>query len=326
MNAKASSVGSRRMLRTVLLAIIVAIAATVFLPAQQIVDSLTADPTVKLHRDVRFGAGRAELLMDIAAPAHGKGPFPTLVFIHGGGWRSDGDAFHTEIYHAARRGYVAARIRYRLLSLRKDGSTKNAFPAQLDDVMASLAFLQQHAREYRVDPHRIGLVGMSSGGHLALLAGLDGAPRGGPACDVRAIVNFFGPSDLRRAYKYYPESRPLLRQLLGGDPDRTSGIYDAASPIHLASRKSPPVLTIHGSDDPVVPLSQSTLLDQRMREVGGQHTLKVLQGEAHGFSAPGMQQATEVMYVFLDRHLHPRNNAEVTAHRNSRLQQAGAEQ
>ena len=309
---------SHPFLRGVLLFTVLLVACAVFLPAQQIVDVLRDDHSISVERRVRYcSRADCDLTMDVAIPRQGKGPFPLLVFIHGGGWRSEGDAFRNDIYTAAERGYVAARISYRLLTQRRGGTVKNVFPAQLDDVNAALQYLREHHTHFRLDSQRIGLVGMSAGGHLALLAGLEG----NDATGVKAIVNFYGPCDLAHAYEHHPQSRTLLELLIGASPRKAAERYTAASPIYLVNRHSPPVLTIHGSDDPVVPLNQSERLDRRMHGVGASHQLEVLQGEVHGFSAEGMQRAVHLMYAFADQHLRPSQSSHSVAHsRNSRRQ------
>ena len=317
-NARLGHVQSHQFLRGVLLFTVLFVAFAVFVPARQIVDVLRDDNSIALERGVCYrSTGGCDLTMDVAMPERGKSPFPLLVFIHGGGWRYEGEGFRSEIQTAAERGYVAARISYRLLTPRRDGTVKNAFPAQLDDVNAALDYLRQHRDRYHLDPERIGLVGMSAGGHLALLAGLEG----NDATGIKAIVNFYGPCDLTYAYQHHPESRRLLELLLEATPRMAAQRYKAASPIYLANRRSPPVLTIHGSEDTVVPLNQSKRLDERMRRVGASHQLEVLPGEVHGFSAEGMQRAMHLMYAFAGQHLRPSQPSHTVAHRRSSTRQ-----
>ena len=300
---------SPQVLRSLLLAVALVLLCVVVFPFQDVMDYFSADPAVRLKRNIEFAHFSDNTLkMDIARPARGKGPFPVLVFIPGGGWQYDGNAFHEEILRAAKRGFVAARVCYRLMDKQKDGRAKHPFPAQIEDVKTAIAWLREHASEYRLDPQRIGLVGMSAGGQLALLAGLD-APQEGPP-RVRAVVNFYGPTDLLEAYEKYPNGRPLLKTLLDGTPDEVRERYKAASPVYYVSKNSPPVLTIHGREDQIVPLEQSELLDAQMKKIGAHHRLVVFDGEYHGFSADGLRRANDLMYRFLQEHLGPLSTAQ----------------
>ncbi len=136
---------------------------------------LSAEVTVK--ENVAYGkAGDAELKLDIALP-DGEGPFPAIVFIHGGGWyQGNRQAYKAAINEAAKRGYVAATITYRLMKFdeaKKETTTATPiFPTQIHDAKAAIRYLRANAEKYHVDPDRIGVTGGSAGGHLSLLVGL----------------------------------------------------------------------------------------------------------------------------------------------------------
>lgn len=306
-----------RALRLALLGIILLVGRAVFLPLHDIAQVFSSEQNIIALHDIQFAVyGRDELTFDLARPATASGPFPVMVFIHGGGWRRDGDAFRQEIFEAARHGYAGVRISYRLLAAH-DGQTCNTFPAQLDDVEAALRFLSEHAATYRLDPQRVALVGASAGGHLALLAGFAHDDTRGAKCDVRAIVNFYGPTDLVHAYRHHPESRTLLRLLLGGTLDRVPRLYERASPVNYVTRDCPPVLTIHGGRDVIVPLDQARLLDERMRLLGAHHELVVMSNDEHGLSEHTWVKARQLMYGFVGRYLDTPASAAATNHKRA---------
>src|SRR6516164_2314897 len=148
-------------------------------------------PEIRVERDLVYGkAGRVQLQLNLALPKKGKGPFPAVVCIHGGGWyqgqRQDMDPM-TELL--ARRGYVAATVGYRLVpSVR--------FPAQIEDCKAAVRWLRANARKYHINPDRIGAIGPLAGGHLSCLLGVtdkkDGLEGSGgnpePSRRVQAVV------------------------------------------------------------------------------------------------------------------------------------------
>ena len=255
--------------------------------------------------------GDRELKLDLARP-EGKGPFPAIVFIHGGGWSGGNrQAYHEAVQDAALRGYVAVTVSYRLTEPDSEGKAKFPFPAQVHDVKCAVRWLRAHAAKYGVDPKRIGATGGSAGGHLALMLGasekvaeLEGD--GGHADQssrVQAVVNYYGPTDMTGLYAAGEALPPIVGPFLGGGPNEVGDRYRAASPVTYVSRKTPPILTLHGTEDRVVPIAQARLLDKRMKKVGALHTLVPLEGQGHGFQGDARARARQLMYRFFDEYL-----------------------
>ncbi|MFD9104191.1 alpha/beta hydrolase fold domain-containing protein [Streptomyces virginiae] len=123
-------------------------------------------------------------LLDVQVPA-GEGPFPAVVWIHGGGWL-DGDRRYPPptVPAALLHGAVLA-AGLALVSIDYRHSLEAPFPAQLHDVKAAIRYVRAFAGDLGVDPDRIGVWGESAGGHLAALAGLVG-PAGAGAPDGTA--------------------------------------------------------------------------------------------------------------------------------------------
>ncbi|MEX1040890.1 MAG: alpha/beta hydrolase [Pirellulaceae bacterium] len=254
------------------------------------------------------------LQLDMAHP-EGEGPFPALVFIHGGGWTGGNrQAFRGPIQEAAGRGYVAVSISYRLMTFdmeKKETTTaKPIFPTQIHDCKAAVRWLKAHAEKYHVDSDRIGVIGASAGGHLALLVGLAGkeadlegsGPHLDQSSDVQAVVNIFGPTEMVTAHQGSTLAW-IFRLFMGGTPEETPETYKAASPVTYVRAGAPPILTLHGDQDPVVPVQQAELLDERLKEAGAPHTLMILKGQGHGFAAAAQQKANEATWKFFAKHL-----------------------
>jgi len=266
---------------------------------------------VSVDENVTYGrAGDVELKLDVAHPA-GAGPFPAILYVHGGAWAGgERTAYRTSIERAARRGYVAAQISYRLTGYNaatmSGGDTP--FPAQLQDCKCAVRWLRSVAGKYRIDPDRIGITGGSAGGHLSLMvgladkeAGLEGT--GGHAeysSRVQAVVNYCGPTDLVHEYDHVPVVQPFLVALCGGTPQEKPDAYRIASPISYLSADDPPILTLHGDRDDLVPVFQARLLDEKMKEAGLPHELLVLEGQGHAIKG---EQADSAFWSFFDRHL-----------------------
>jgi acetyl esterase/lipase len=158
------------------------------------------------------------------------------------------------------------------------------FPAQIHDVKSAIRFLRAHAARYDIDPARIGVVGFSSGGNLALLLGLTGPADGLEGDDdnlqysssVQVVVNLAGATDLVSWNK-----EPYVSAYLGGTLQAKPEQYKKASPINYVKPGTVPILTIHGDQDTAVSPDQALLLDARMKEAGAPHTLIIESGRRH---------------------------------------------
>ena len=270
---------------------------------------------IVIEDNITYGkAGDTELKLDLARP-QGEGPFPAIVFIHGGGWSGGNrQAYRGQIQEAAKRGYVAATISYRLMQFdqaKKETTTATPiFPAQIHDAKAAIRWVRAYAEQYQVDPDRIGVTGASAGGHLSLLVGLtDRASNlegdsGNPdqSSRVQAVVNVFGPTDMASCYEKSSVAW-IFRLFLGGTPDEAAERYKAASPLTYVSKDDPPVLTLHGDMDALVPVEQARMLDDRMKAVGVPHTLMIFEGQGHGFGGEHGKKAADATWAFFDQHL-----------------------
>lgn len=234
-----------------------------------------AAPNWTVFRDVRYGVTQQEMA-DLYLL--NKGVNPVVVFIHGGGWQA-GDkssyaGYYAELY--AQAGFHVVAINYRLANY-ADRTTQ--WNAQLQDVQLAIRWLRQYASVLRIDPTRIGAVGDSAGGHLALFLGslATSAPNlaGGisrsnfyaaQSPKVSAVVDMFGPTDLTRP-EMYVQISPLA--LFGARPyPVVPNLYRNASPIFTLSPQMAPSCVVHGAIDPVVPVSQSLSLVSRLSQLG----------------------------------------------------------
>jgi acetyl esterase/lipase len=281
--------------------------------------ALTAQkaPDVTIEKDIVYARpGDVALQLDLARPTSGKGPFPLVVCLHGGAWQiGHRAAHHRTIRLLARHGYVAATVSYRL-------APKHRFPAQIEDAKAAVRYLRSRAKELNIDPTKVGALGDSAGGHLALLLGLtdpkDGLEGSGAdpklSSKVRAVVNFYGPTDLR-TWKPTPAGEKMLRTGLrgkGGDDllrdacgtaDRKSATVARMSPLTYVDRRDPPVLTLQGSNDDLVPLSQAKRLHEALKKAGVAEKLVVLEGQGHGWGGKERDRTDRLMLGWFDKYL-----------------------
>jgi acetyl esterase/lipase len=263
------------------------------------------EPKVTSEYDIVYAEpGGTGLKLDVVRPAEGDGPFPAVFVIHGGGWRAGKkDDSRGALMEFARRGYVAVSPQYRF-------APKETFPAQIHDVKAAVRWLKAHAKEYKVDTDHVGAMGFSAGGHLAMMLGLTGpsdglegdAAEGAPDTKVRAVVNYFGPTDLAAAD--FPEAtRPIIRDLLGGTPGEKPQVATQASPLTYVSSGDAPVLTFQGTKDPLVPPNQATRLSDAMTAAGVPGRVDLLIGAGHGWGGDDLKWTMAETFAFFDRHL-----------------------
>jgi acetyl esterase/lipase len=255
--------------------------------------------------------GDIELKLDIASPSVGKGPFPALVFFCGNAWGYYSSINRTQysyaIRQAAEKGYVAVTADYRSTNLKKDGKVVYRFPDQVFDAKCAIRWLRANADKYRIDPDRVGVIGWSSGGYLALMLGLTDPSDGleGSCGDmsistrVQAVVSLAGPTELVSLFKESHNCADMI-DFMGGTPEELPEQYYKASPLTYVSRDDPPVLTLQGSVDNSVLPNQAALLDAKMREVGASHTLiiKEMVGHCNFYYDP-------LVWAFMEKHLKP---------------------
>ena len=219
------------------------------------------------------------------------GPAPLIVWVHGGAWRR-GSRSSVPVADLAQRGFSIASVDYRL-------STDAAFPAQIHDIKGAIRFLRARAEELQVDPERFVVAGSSAGGHLAALVGVSGGVpelegavggNGGQSSAVQAVVSYYGASNLETILdQSTPHGLsvrvPALQLLLRAQPDQDAELARLASPVQHVDPGDPPLLLIHGDQDPQMPINQSHELCGAYKEAAAEVRFHVVHGGAHGGQA-----------------------------------------
>jgi acetyl esterase/lipase len=237
------------------------------------------ETALRITRDIPYTVVDGEsLLLDVYRPP-AAGTYPVLVVLPGGGWRSSDRRQGEPLQrYMAARGYVVVAVSYR-------SAPASRFPAQLADVRAGIAFVRANAAALEADTTRLALVGASAGAHLALLVAYEpGAP------PVRAVVNYYGPSDLAGGYRDPPVPDPyrvrlVLRDFVGGSPDALPERYAAASPVSYVRAGLPPTLHMYGGRDHIVRPRFGRELHARLRDARVTSVYLELPWSEHGFNA-----------------------------------------
>lgn len=254
--------------------------------------------------------GEKSLKIQLLQPRGLGGPFPLLVFVQGSAWRDQNLYMNLpQLADFAHRGYVVASVEYR-------PSHEAIFPAQLQDVKTAIRFLRSNATKYNLDLDRVAVWGDSSGGHTAAMVGVSEGVEAfntpdypGESCGVKAVVDFYGPTDLVQMSKYpsvmdhdavdSPESA-----LVGGPLQENQEKAAQANPINYISRQKslPPFLIMHGDRDELVPFNQSVLLYEALRADRQEATFYKVKGAGHG-TGFWTAEVLEIVHKFLAAHV-----------------------
>jgi acetyl esterase/lipase len=248
--------------------------------------------------EVGVSEGYRPLVVDLYLPEPTDKPAPAIVYIHGGAWRVGtrrrfGRAFvgwsPTPLARLAAAGFAVATVDYRL-------SSEARFPAQLEDVQAVIRWMRTSAGELGIDGDRIVAWGESAGGHLASLAGVTGDRATGD--DVCGVISWYGPADMRNV----TDPASAEARLLGGTAAELPDLARSASPAALAHPGAPRFQLHHGTQDTMVPISESEALAAALDDVGVPVEFIRIEGADHFWiGAPSLEAIFDASVGFAQR-------------------------
>ena len=237
---------------------------------------LTSEDMVAYENVIYSVVDNRELKLDIVLPKYLNSPAPAIVDFPGGAWRIcnksvDDARLYTEY------GFVGVSVEYRTSDIA-------IFPAAVHDCKAAIRFLRAHAKEYNINPDKIGVTGISAGAYFAALLGTSDNDKylegdgGYPqySSTVQAVVDHFGPIDflngndttglgLKNINSFSASESPGAL-FLGGPIDERKEMAKLASPLSYIDANDPPVLIIHGEKDGMVIIRQSELLFEALKK------------------------------------------------------------
>ncbi len=255
-------------------------------------------------------ANRYEAKLDVYSPSKPAGPTPVLMMIHGGGWLY-GTKEESVLYLLPylQMGFSVVNVEYRM------GSVSLA-PAAVEDCLCALHWIGRNAKDRKFDLNKVVVSGGSAGGHLALTTAMIPASAGfenecvheddegwtGTFADSRpkvaAVVNWFGITDVGDMIQG-PNKHGYAVSWLGSLPNRED-LARRVSPLTYVRPGLPPVLTIHGDADKLVPYSHAVRLHEALTKAGVRNQLLTLPGAGHGgFTDEEELKAFEAVRAFL---------------------------
>jgi len=281
-------------------------------PTQAAASAVTLANRYQVTPDVTYltASNGFEVKLDVYRRRDVQTPQPTLVFYHGGGWVAGSkDAALMSFMPWIDMGWNVVNVGYRLL--RVAGA-----PAAVEDAQCALRYItaDAQAKQFNIDKSRIVVTGESAGGHLALVAGMIPASAGFTSvCSgggftgfdnavppVAAILNWYGITDLNDMLAG-ANARSYAVQWIGAVPNRNE-LAKSISPLTYVRAGLPPVLTIHGDADPIVPYTHATRLHEALVKAGVSSELFTVPKGGHGnFNAEQRTQIYAKIREFLAR-------------------------
>jgi len=264
---------------------------------------------------VYHAANNYQNKLDVYLPADATAPTPVVVVIHGGGWvEGTKEERVLEMMPYLQMGFAAVNVEYRLGSI-------SLAPAAVEDCRCALHWVFANAKRYHFDPNRVVLQGGSAGGHLALMTGMltpaagfdrechassdnywSENPGTGKDPRVAAIVNWFGIADVLD--ELHGANAKGYAVVWVGDQPSADEIAKRVSPTNYVTADVPPIITIHGDKDALVPYEQSVELHKKLDAAKVPNKLYTVPGANHGgFTFDQNQKAWEEVRKFLHEHV-----------------------
>lgn len=253
----------------------------------------TAGAQTQIQDVVYMRSGGAAFTMDVVKPE--KPNKAAVIFMVSGGWVSD----HSMIKSfGAGIAKVLTDSGFTVFEVVHGAQPRYKVPEIVEQVRTAVRFIHTHAAEYGIDTNRVGVTGISSGGHLSLMIA------GSPDSPVNAVAAIAPPTDLTNwgksgfVFTEDPQLSPFIAAL-GIDPKASKSDIEALakklSPITIVNPKYPPVLIIHGDSDKLVPFQQAQVMDQALTKAGVDHKLEVIVGGGHDDKTygPGLMMALQ---------------------------------
>jgi acetyl esterase/lipase len=250
--------------------------------------------------------GGQPLAMTLFVPGSVGNSHPAVLEVHGGGWQHGGRLLSLSGSGAATdlvgAGFVVASIDYRL-------APTNPWPDQIIDAKCAVRYLRAHAGVLGIDPNNIAALGTSAGGQLVSLLGTTGSSalwNTGQYPDessaVEAVVDEFGPADLA-ATGWPVDSVAMIQRVFGAAPGTPNPVLTQASPVAHVAPGDPPFLIVQGTDDQVVPETQSEQFAAKLRAAGVPVEYIAVRGGRHGLETPGESPAPPTIATAITTYL-----------------------
>ena len=254
-------------------------------------------PEVRIDRAIAFAQlDEVTLTLNVYKPLS-VGKHPTIVVIYGGAWQN-GTPEKNENFslYMASQNYTVIAIDYR-------HAPKYRFPTQLNDVQLALQYIKDNALELEVDLDKMVIMGRSAGGQLAALTGYDN-----DIIAFKAVVDYYGPINLTHAYRNLPipdpiDTRTILEEYLGDNPDKLPELYKQASPINYVQPNLPPTLLIYAHRDHIVQPTAGAKMAHKLTQAGNCAIFLEIDWADHAFDTVFFGLSNQLALYYTERFL-----------------------
>lgn len=272
-------------------------------------------PPHRVEKNVVYGmySGLA-LLMDVHHPVEPNGY--GVIHVSGSGWTAPLGMGARQLKHSVHvqlEAWPLVEAGYTVFTINHRAAPRFHYPAPVEDARRAVRFIRANAERFGIDPGRLGAIGGSSGGHLVSMLGLEDGSGDPDAYDPVDRLSAKVQCVVARAVP--ARQAELTNLLLLGY--RVMGRYDEQSeekrvgrlayPLAHVSSDDPPVLLLHGSDDPIVPVGDARVLADALEAVGVPVKLIVVEGAGHGPNIRGNGTTASEVYAtaveWMDTHL-----------------------
>ncbi len=198
---------------------------------------------------------------------------------------------------------------FTVFAVRHGSSPKFSIAEAVADVRRSVRFIRLNAQSFNIDPNRIGVFGMSAGGHLSLMLGTasdEGLTNSEDPVErvsdrVNAVVAYVAPTDLRVMAQDAPNRLPAYEKFPALAIDMKTA--EADSPLLYVTADDPPTLLLAGAKDDLVPIEHSRKIEAAFAKAHVTSALIEFENAGHGFGGEDAQRATAAMVDWFVNHL-----------------------
>ena len=251
-------------------------------------------------KNVAYGPD-ARHYMDVALPKNrSTKKTAVLIFIHGGAWVLGNKLFfHREMEQFADSGFACVCINYRFVN-----DAKGIHHREItSDILRSITFIRDHAQKWNISADKIGLIGHSAGGHMAMIVAytLDSAHL------IKAVVSWSGPTNFLDPLQPTGEAggENVLR-VYAGAPLKTAadtGVWKSVSPYYTVKPGSVPTLLVQGEMDNLVPYHMAVKMQHRLDSLGVDNDLVLMKNAGHLYVGPALDKARKATYDWMKEKL-----------------------
>lgn len=239
-----------------------------------------------------------DLLADIYYQKNER--LPVIILLHGGSWaRGSKERLSDVAVYLAERNFAIVNINYRF-------APEYPYPAQVEDAAAVVQFIKKHEKKYNFDSSKIGILGYSAGGHIALMLAAVNSESSAPP--VQAVVAVGAPTDL-----VVIKHAPAVYRLVDADTKQTDVPFKNASPYYVVKEKlesihrsiaMPSILLLHGKYDWIVDLEHAEKMNSILKQAGVRSELVELEA-GHLRTTNGLyEEGARLTAEFFSQELH----------------------